>query len=47
MEDQTLDEAAVVHHEIFLSHVRAGFTETQALELLKTLMQTQYGPEKP
>ena len=26
---------AIMHHEIFLSYVKAGFTESQALELLK------------
>ncbi len=26
---------AIMHHEIYLSYVKAGFTEVQALELLK------------
>ena len=26
---------AIMHHEIYLSYVKAGFTEAQALELLK------------
>jgi hypothetical protein len=34
MEDQTMDEAAVTMHEVFLSLQRAGFTEKQAFELV-------------
>ena len=28
-------DVAIMHHEIYLSYVKAGFTEAQALELLK------------
>lgn len=31
----TLDMGAAGVHEMFMSYVRAGFTETQALELIK------------
>lgn len=33
-----LDEAAIHQHEVFISWVRAGFTEDQALKLLCTQM---------
>ncbi len=28
-------DVAIMHHEIYLSYVKAGFSEGQALELLK------------
>ncbi len=31
----SLDEAAVILHEMYSSYVRAGFTKDQALELIK------------
>lgn len=31
----TLNDAGVMVHELFMSHVRAGFTEEQALDLTK------------
>ena len=30
-----LNDLAVLHHEMFLSYMKAGFTAEQALELLK------------
>lgn len=30
----TIDEAAVIMHELFVSHVRAGFNEEQALRIV-------------
>ncbi|MFJ6841394.1 hypothetical protein ACIQRE_01855 [Streptomyces griseoluteus] len=34
---------AAAHHEVFQSWVEAGFTEAQALELLKTLLAGAVG----
>ncbi len=28
-------DVAIMHHEIYLSYLKAGFSEVQALELLK------------
>ncbi len=28
-------DVAIMHHEVYLSYVKAGFSEVQALELLK------------
>ncbi len=30
-----LNDMAAFHHEMFVSYVKAGFTEAQALELIK------------
>ena len=35
---QTMLEAAIAIHEVYLSYVEAGFTDAQALELVKTLI---------
>jgi hypothetical protein len=35
MTEGTLDEAAVGIHELFMAYVRAGFTRSEALELVK------------
>ena len=32
---ENLNDVAIMHHEMFLSYVKAGFSEVQALELLK------------
>ncbi len=32
---ENLNDVAALHHEIYLSYVKAGFSEEQALELLK------------
>jgi hypothetical protein len=32
------DQVAVSHHEIFSSYVKAGFTEDQALDMLKVMV---------
>ena len=37
-EPLSLDEAAVAMHEMYLSYLRAGFTEHQAMELLKATL---------
>lgn len=34
----SLDEAAVMLNELYESYVRAGFTEVQALDLVKELV---------
>jgi hypothetical protein len=34
----TISESAVAQHEILMSYVKAGFTRSEALELLKTLI---------
>lgn len=39
----SLAAEAAMHHEIYDSYVQAGFTETQALELLKTIIATALG----
>ncbi|MBM9509966.1 hypothetical protein [Actinacidiphila acididurans] len=39
----SLAAEAVMHHEIYDSYVRAGFSEPQALELLKTIIVTIIG----
>ncbi len=33
-------DVAIMHHEIWLSYVKAGFSEAQALELLKVWIPT-------
>ena len=35
----TIDEGAVIQHEMFTSWVKAGFTRAEALELLKETMR--------
>lgn len=35
IEIPNMNAAAAFHHEMFVSYVKAGFTETQALELIK------------
>ena len=35
MDNPTLDEAAAAMHEMYEAYIRAGFTEAQALELVK------------
>ncbi len=32
---ENLNDVAILHHEVYLSYVKAGFSEEQALELLK------------
>lgn len=39
MAQMSLDEAASVHHEMYLSWVRAGFSEEQAFVLLLHWME--------
>ena len=34
----TMDEAAVVAHEMYLSYLRAGFTKDQALQITIAMM---------
>ena len=36
---QTINDMAVIHHELYLSYLKAGFSEGQALVLLVALMQ--------
>lgn len=38
MNDLSLDETAVVIHEAYGSFMRAGFTEAQAMELVKAMI---------
>ena len=35
-----LDEGAIMQHELFMSYVRAGFTEPQALKLVSDFVTT-------
>ncbi len=35
MDNPTLDEAAAAMHEMYEAYIRAGFTEDQALQLIK------------
>lgn len=35
----TLDESAVLLHEVYAAYMRAGFSETQALTILLTVVQ--------
>lgn len=39
----TIQQEAIVHHEIFTSYVKAGFTRTEALSLLQTLIMANSG----
>ena len=36
---KTLADLAVVHHEFFVSYVKAGFTESQAIQLVIAWIQ--------
>lgn len=36
--DLSIDETAIVVHEAYESFMRAGFTEAQALELVKAMI---------
>lgn len=42
---QTLDEAARALHELYLAYIKAGFTQSQALELCKAILQRESPPE--
>lgn len=37
-----VDSIAITQHEIFMSYVRAGFTDDQAMQLLTTHITAQY-----
>lgn len=34
-----LQQVAAAHHELYQEHVKAGFTEDQALEILLTIIE--------
>lgn len=42
----TMDEAAIALHELFLSLQRAGFTEQQALYLVRQTLAQSRTPEQ-
>jgi hypothetical protein len=41
--EYTLDEGAIMIHEYYLSLQRAGFTQMESLELVKTLIKGSMG----